>query len=591
MIFYPKLKAKASYRQRLEVFKGYNRSRRIGAGEFEDMENLTADDYPVLSVRKKRGLLDCLQGGGYSTGMLYVPGHGLVITANHQVEQDDGEHDDGEYGALYLLNRQGKVQCICDDLLPGKKSLALMGKSLIVAPDMVAVNLDTLSHRKMEYDLEVSEGLVYYRMCKADGTTFSPLTSSDAAPAEPKDGDYWLDKTEQLRQYSAVQESWIIVTAICTKMWGPGISNHGFRPGDTVTITGSAALNGRYFVCSTDQDAVVVDLSIMGSGAVDCDSDHKLTIVRGVPQLDYIVEAGNRLWGCNRNTNEIYASKLGDYKNWNCFQGLSTDSWVGNVGTADEFTGAAVQNSYPVFYKENCKHKVWPSATGAHQITTVTCNGVEKNSEGSIAVFEGIVFYKSAFGVFADDGGGFTEIGQPLGQAPYHNANGAIHDGKYYLSMVNSQGRRELFVYDMTRRMWHRQNGISGVLCSAGNSLYGVVGGEIWDLTGNTGQLEKNVSWFAVTGDLGLEVPEQKYISRLTLRLSLEPGAKLEVYARYDRKSPWVKLGQAYGTDLRSFSLPVHPRRCDQLQLKLQGRGMCRLYSITQTLEKGSELS
>lgn len=103
--------------------------------------------------------------------------------------------------------------------------------------------------------------------------------------------------------------------------------------------------------------------------------------------------------------------------------------------------------------------------------------------------------------------------------------------------------------------------------------------------------MEEDVSWMAVTGDLGLELPEQKYISRLTLRLSLDPGATLEVYAQYDREQTWVKLGQVYGTDLRSFSLPVRPRRCDQLRLKLQGTGMCKLYSITKTLEKGSELT
>lgn len=114
--------------------------------------------------------------------------------------------------------------------------------------------------------------------------------------------------------------------------------------------------------------------------------------------------------------------------------------------------------------------------------------------------------------------------------------------------------------------------------------------GEVWDLTGKTGTPEEAVSWMAATGDLGLELPEQKYITRLTLRLSLDPGATLEIYAQYDREEAWVKLGQVYGTDLRSFSLPVRPRRCDQLRLKLQGTGMCKLYSITKTLGKGSEL-
>ena len=112
----------------------------------------------------------------------------------------------------------------------------------------------------------------------------------------------------------------------------------------------------------------------------------------------------------------------------------------------------------------------------------------------------------------------------------------------------------------------------------------------MYDLTGNTGTPEEAVSWMAVTGDLGLELPEQKYISRLTLRLCLEPGASLEIFAQYDREQTWVKLGKVYGTELKSFSLPVRPRRCDQLRLKLQGKGMCKLYSITETLEKGSEL-
>jgi hypothetical protein len=119
---------------------------------------------------------------------------------------------------------------------------------------------------------------------------------------------------------------------------------------------------------------------------------------------------------------------------------LSTDSWVGNVGTPGEFTGAVVQNGYPIFYKEHCKHKVWPSANRAHQITTVLCDGVEKGSENSLAVYDGTVFYKSTFGVFADDGGGPVEIGQALGNIRYRNGMGAVHDRKCYLSLQDSTG-------------------------------------------------------------------------------------------------------------------------------------------------------
>jgi hypothetical protein len=357
-------------------------------------------------------------------------------------------------------------------------------------------------------------------------------------------------------------------------------------------------LNGyqTVFKCLSS-DTIIIDGVIGGSHSHFCEN-YPARIERKVPNLDFIVECGNRLWGCNRKTNEIYASKLGDFKNWNCFAGISTDSWVGSVGTPGEFTGAVVQNGYPVFYKEDFKHKVWPSATGAHQITTVPCNGVEKGMENSVAVLEGVVYYKSPFGIFADDGGIPFEIGRALGSSKYRSAFGVTFNRKYHLIVSEGLQKNRMLVYDIDRKMWHREDfSSSGYkiddchISAAGNSLYASSNNKLWDLTGNTGTPEEEVSWMAVTGDLGLELPEQKYISRLTLRLSLDPGATLEVYAQYDREQTWVKLGQVYGTDLRSFSLPVRPRRCDQLRLKLQGTGMCKLYSITKTLEKGSELA
>ena len=45
-------------------------------------------------------------------------------------------------------------------------------------------------------------------------------------------------------------------------------------------------------------------------------------LARRVPDLDYVIECKNRLWGCRygtsegKNLNEIYCSALGDFKNW-----------------------------------------------------------------------------------------------------------------------------------------------------------------------------------------------------------------------------------------------------------------------------------
>lgn len=80
-------------------------------------------------------------------------------------------------------------------------------------------------------------------------------------------------------------------------------------------------------------------------------------IVRNeMPDLDYIIESGNRLWGCRYDAankiNEIYASKLGDFKNWNSFSGLSTDSYAVSCGTDGKWTGAVTYYGYPLFSRK-----------------------------------------------------------------------------------------------------------------------------------------------------------------------------------------------------------------------------------------------
>ena len=82
-----------------------------------------------------------------------------------------------------------------------------------------------------------------------------------------------------------------------------------------------------------------------------------------------------------------------------------------------------------------------------------------------------------------------------------------------------------------------------------------------------------------------------KYISRMTVRMSLDIGASVDFYAQYDLSNDWVHLCTMHGTSLRSFSIPIRPRRCDHMKLRIVGNGGCKIYSITKTIEQGSELS
>ena len=168
---------------------------------------------------------------------------------------------------------------------------------------------------------------------------------------------------------------------------------------------------------------------------------------RHMPNMDFLIESGNRLWGCRYGTalngdvvNEIYACKLGDFKNWSCFMSLSTDSYTASCGTDGQFTGAITHLGYPLFFKENCVHKVYGNIPANFQIQDTACRGVQKGCHGSLAIVNETLFYKSRGGICAFDGSLPKDASYVLGNEAYSDAVGGAHGNKYYVSMKHSDG-------------------------------------------------------------------------------------------------------------------------------------------------------
>lgn len=86
-----------------------------------------------------------------------------------------------------------------------------------------------------------------------------------------------------------------------------------------------------------------------------CDALHRNRGAFGLPDqcpdLLFVCENENRLWGCDKTT--IYASKLGDIFNWNVYEGLATDSYSVDTGSAGSFTACISFLGYPIFFKED----------------------------------------------------------------------------------------------------------------------------------------------------------------------------------------------------------------------------------------------
>lgn len=583
-MFFPTLPTKARDSQTMDVFAGYNHNVRIGENEFYDMMNLCSDQAPVLAPRKARGLY--MQGAEVQ-GMI----------AKDSLCYIDGSH--------FVINEYRIDMGLSTEPEDCPKQLISMGAYIIILPDRVYFN--TVDQTYGSIDAEVTtQANVTFTPCKLDGTEYRPDYIQPEQPEAPENMALWVDTSTEnhsLKQYSKAMDTWTGVQTTYIKIRCGNIGQP-FAQYDGVTLSGLTelentqlqALDGAAILYGREEDALVV----IGMLDSEVTVEAPITISRKMPLMDFVVENDNRLWGCRYGlnhkgevVNELYACKLGDFKNWNCFMGISTDSYYVSLGSDGQFTGAITHAGYPLFFKENCLHKVYGQIPANFSVQTTACRGVQKGSEKSLAIVGEILYYKAQHAICAYDGSLPVEVSAALGETRYEAAVGGAHGNKYYVSMRSCEdGEYSLFAYDTAKGMWHREDDLQvKSFCSCRNELYcATQEGMILAMMGSGDPYEDSVLWMFETGILGGSLPNKKYLVKLNIRLVLEFGSTMSIYAQYDSVGEWVNLGTITGTDLRSFSIPVRPRRCDHLRLRFEGEGKAMVFSLTKTYTHGSDV-
>lgn len=630
----PKLNELNTSRDMITAFYGYNHRDRISESEFYDMKNLSSDQFPCIAPRKRRGKYRTTVGS--PSGMIakddafcYVDGS-QVIVHNPRPELKDLEFD-------FIDN---------SDETP--RQLVSMGAYVIILPDKKYINTaKSDDYGNIDYTVNITTQ-TRVNLCQKDGTDIANETSGGSTggevdvneisvsaipPRDPEDGTYWIDTSitdsHMLKRWSSVSSAWVPITSTYVKISAKNIANN-ISVGDGVTISGFEnsleSLNGIKTIASVYRDKGSVDEEgkviaetvgkndyIVIKGSVTYTSIYlgEINISRKMPDMDFVCEAGNRLWGCKfgknadgQFVNEIYASKLGDFKNWNVFEGLSTDSYAASCGSDGAFTGAVSYNGRPIFFKENNMHLVYGSFPSEFQIVDTKCRGVQEGCHKSLATVNEILYYKSRTGVMRYDGSLPVEVSSNLGDVSYDNAVACGHKNKYYISMRNvSDKTYSFFAYDTSRDMWHKEDSLNAVwLCSVRDEIYYVDAEATTEIrtlfATNENYREEQIEWEAVTGLIGLSHPDHKYISRVTVRLSLDYGTHIEFYIQYDNDDRWYFVHEMYfdykknprESKRETYSVPLRTRRCDHFRLKIVGSGDAQIYSISKTIEHGTDL-
>ena len=143
-----------------------------------------------------------------------------------------------------------------------------------------------------------------------------------------------------------------------------------------------------------------------------------------------------------------------------------------------------------------------------------------------------------------------------------------------------------LFVYDTAKGLWHREDDTKGRYFSTyGSVLYYLDGNTIKTMEGAD---EEVIEWYGETNDFTYNMPDSKFVSRFSIRMTVPTGAAVEIYIQYDSSGAWQLLKQIGGMRTNVVNVPVIPRRCDHFRLRFAGYGPAILQDMTLYLTSGS---
>lgn len=591
---YPRLTVSRAPRVVTDTFLGYRHRMKISEGEWYDTENLTTEHFPVLSTRNKRGTLN----NTYTDLQAIIAKDALYWVDN---------------GTLYA---NGYATGLTGLQTAKPTQLVSMGAYICIFPDKKYYNtMDGADYGSMGTSWSYT-GDISYRMCHQDGTVYEHVTKSDTEPEDPENGDVWIStKNGTANEYSVWTQTWTVIETVYTRVGfeTTGQLPTGFKEYDGVRIEGlyDDDLNGSKILYavggqaeSGSTPAVADYIVIVGIQETAQTESGTATISRVVPEMDYVCEAQNRLWGCyygndgTQNINEVYCCALGDFRNWEQYLGVSTDSWRASRGSDGKWTGCINYLGTPTFFKENVIHPISVSSVGAHQIGDIPARGVQDGAWRSLAVVNETLYYKARAGVMAYQGGMPAEVGEALGDERYSDAVAGVFGNRYYISMKNAANEWNFFCYDVQKGLWMREDNLKAEeFARWGDELYVRSNNQVICLNGTEGVPESQINWRADTGLIYYEQSMSRYgqqpvryISRFNIKLSMERNAEMRVFIEYDSSGLWTYQQTVRLHNTGTVTVPIKPRRCDHMRIRLEGRGAIRIYSIARLMDAGSDV-
>lgn len=561
-------------------------------GSIQSMMNMTADYYPLLSTRDVSWQREEIERPGYLLRNVFAFDIYDGKTAFIELTDDDN------VGLFYNNDLVAVLP-----MGPGERQMVRMGNLICIWPDMYAYDMRAAEAKNYQnrpigsvptperYEGNIVRALDdefdvrFYIFTEDDWHIFLPDFSMDAR-IFPDDATF----TDGTYAGQPAERNTIKFSKEAAGEW---TQNWRFKPGDALEIMGAEnkANNKIAILREIDEDETYMYLRFDEGTFVNDASEDEIDIKRKVPELDFVCQHKNRIWGCRGK--EIFCSHLGDPLNWYEYESLADGAWAVEIGSG-ELTGCVSYN-YPLFFTENEIYTVLGNSPMEYTLSvTPNTYGLAKGSHKSFAIVKEYLFYHSPYGFCYYYGSMPQLCSAALGKEYYKEAVGGGKAAKYYVSCKSESGLTHNFVFDASKNIWtEEQNAwaekISGYAWDG--DLYAIMGDGIYSM-GIPRHKPSDVSEFGSS-----EMPSQvvfnpwemnsvnrKQVKSICIRHEVEGTLTAMLYVDGVLNDSLTKTITGKGmTEIVGI-----PRRGDNWQLVLSGSGAWRVYSIAYDYYEGT---
>ena len=522
---------------RQTALRGLNFSDNYDDGALADSLNQSTRRYPYISTKFPReqveGLTDISSIYSFD-GLWYVKNNNL-----------------------YRITEDGTETIINDGSLSNEpKQFAAMYHKLVIFPDKLYVDLDKIG-------------------------TQQPAVLPLGAKLENVTGSVTV---------SSAEEGAHICTVTLTMPAGESVSDY-FQEYDIINMSGWNNPKNNKYKQIIEIPEGTTNQFIVQDETMEAESGATVTIEREVPNLDFICEKNNRLFGASNDSRTIYISARDDPRNFmsdNDAGGFAVD-----VATEGKFTGCASLSNSVVFFKEHSITKILGDYASEFTLNNYEMEGVKAECSKSVRKINETVLYLGCNGVYSYNGGNASLISNIFGEKRLKNGVAGSDGTNYYLSAKD--GENTLFLsFNLQTGLWLREDDTEAKdFAMVGETLYVLDDeGKVWKENGEEGMIPFSMTfkpfYETVSGAYNSStiIFANKRYAKIYLRTEMAKGAYCRIEVKLDG-GVWREVGKIVGKGGLTVT-PVPIGRCDKYELRLFGKGPFTLLNLEREFRVGS---